>query len=164
MYGKRSKYGRSSFVPPYCFPTTSSVATKRNARNPFQNNPTKATHRDAAPSLYAVMQRDVLVRRERTNFVETQIDEIIDAAANVQTVTVEVVHYKTLRSENLASCRSPKSAVSACAVATSANPAPRMNTRGTRCFKRHPPPSFPPFSGLRSTQSRYDDGMVIYGG
>jgi len=32
-----------------------------------------------------VMQRDVLVRRERTNFVETQIDWIIDASANVQT-------------------------------------------------------------------------------
>jgi len=48
--------------------------------------------------MHAVMQRDEFARRERTNFVATQIDEIIDAAANAQTVTVEVVHHKTLRS------------------------------------------------------------------
>jgi len=40
------------------------------------------------------MQRDVLVRRERTNFFMTQIDWIIGAYADMQTVTAEVVRQK----------------------------------------------------------------------
>lgn len=40
------------------------------------------------------MQRDVLVRREHTNFFKTQIDWVIGAYADVQTVTVQVVRHK----------------------------------------------------------------------